>query len=103
MFDCGSGEKILNFEDNYKYSIYSIVVISSLSCCCGDTFSSELGTVLGKNKPVYHIIKLNKVPRGTNGGVSLYGTLVSLLAGFIVGIVYFLTQFIFNYFLNGKF
>jgi len=100
---CGTGENILNFEKNYKFSIYSIVFVSSLSCCCGDTFSSELGTVLGNSECVYHIIKFRKVPKGTNGGISAYGTLSSLLGGLIVGNTYFLTHLILNYFLNGKF
>jgi len=32
-----------------------------------------------------------KVPRGTNGGVSLIGLIVSLLGGMFVGVVYYLT------------
>jgi uncharacterized membrane protein len=44
----------------------------------GDTWSSELGSVLSKGDP-YLILSCKKVPRGTNGGVSLVGILASFL------------------------
>lgn len=66
---------------------------------CGDTFSSELGPVLGsKNNiisptsdQVFHIIKFKRVPKGTNGGISLLGTLASFYGGLLVGLTYYLT------------
>ena len=71
----------------------------SLCCMCGDTFSSELGPVLGsKNNiisptsdQVFHIIKFKRVPKGTNGGISLLGTLASFYGGLLVGLTYYLT------------
>lgn len=63
------------------------------AACAGDTFSSEFGVVLGgpaAAKPVL-ITSFGRrtVPRGTNGGVTLSGTLASACGGFIIGLTYF--------------
>lgn len=69
-----------------------LMIKGSLCCMCGDTFSSELGPVLGKAQTqVFHIVKLTWVPKGTNGGISFFGTLVSFFAGLFVGLGYYLT------------
>jgi uncharacterized membrane protein len=100
LYSNGCGEQVLTFSSSPTLSnIYSISVLASLSCCCGDTFASELGTVLGgwkkskksRNENVFHVTKWKRVPRGTNGGVSVWGTLASLLGGFCVGLAYYLT------------
>lgn len=62
-----------------------------MSCSCGDTLASELGTVFGSDKSVYLIIGFKKVPKGTNGGISVEGTLSSGFGGFLIGLVYYLT------------
>ena len=71
-------------------NIYKNYIISSFicyySCCNGDTWSSELG-ILSKSEPVM-ITNFKPVPKGTNGGVSLYGTLMSALGGLIIGLIY---------------
>ena len=51
----------------------------------GDTMASELG-ILAPQPPRY-ILTGQKVPPGTNGGVTPFGTLVSGLGGASVGIV----------------
>ncbi len=38
----------------------------------------------------FHVIQLRKVPKGTNGGISVYGTLASVFGGFVVGLAYLL-------------
>ena len=57
--------------------------------CCnqGDTWSSEIG-ILSKSEPFSILPPFNKVPRGTNGGVSLLGLGASIVGGWVVGIGY---------------
>ena len=66
----------------------AIACLSSLACCCGDTWASEVGAVLGGTP--YLVTTWRRVPKGTNGGVSLVGTLCSGTGGLVVGVAYFL-------------
>lgn len=82
----------LDFQNNYIASFCTLAVLASFSCSCGDTLASELGPVLTdrKQSTVFHLIKCKQVPKGTNGGVSIMGTLASCLGGLIVGCAYYL-------------
>jgi uncharacterized membrane protein len=62
--------------------------MSAFACCNGDTWASELG-ILSKADPVL-ITTFEKVPRGTNGGVSLWGLFVSFVGGVFIGIFYYI-------------
>lgn len=53
------------------------------SACAGDTFASELG-ILSARPPVL-VTTLRPVPKGTNGGISPWGVLMSLAGGIAVG------------------
>jgi uncharacterized protein (TIGR00297 family) len=55
------------------------------ACCLGDTLASELG-VLSKSKPRL-ITTLKPVPPGTNGAISLVGTVASIAGGALVGLL----------------
>ncbi|GAA5841006.1 hypothetical protein JCM3766R1_006636 [Sporobolomyces carnicolor] len=57
------------------------------SACCGDTFASELG-ILAKQAPILITRPFSgAVPRGTNGGCTAWGLVVSLAGGVYVGVV----------------
>lgn len=67
--------------------------MAAFACCNGDTWASELG-ILSKSDP-FLITTFEKVPRGTNGGVSYWGLFVSFLGGIFIGVFYYLATIIF--------
>lgn len=73
-------------------SITSLAFISSMACCCGDTWASEVGSVLGNSPRL--VSTLRQVPKGTNGGVSVPGLVASAAGGLLVGVVFFTTQWL---------
>ena len=84
-----AGEIPINFQSNYDSSWWAISVLAALACGNGDTWASELGTVLSVDNPRL-ITSLRRVPKGTNGGISLIGLIVSALGGLAVGFAYYL-------------
>lgn len=76
--------------------IMCFVYISGVFACCnGDTWASELGTVLSKSEP-FLITTWKRVPKGTNGGISLIGTLASTVGGLLIGITQYLILYYFS-------
>lgn len=94
MIEIGITESAIDFRNNYVSSWLSIAVLASIAGANGDTWASELGAVFSKGDPVL-ITSLKPVPRGTNGGVSLPGLLVSLLGGILVGVMYYAALLLF--------
>ncbi|XP_023301698.1 transmembrane protein 19 isoform X2 [Lucilia cuprina] len=90
LIDVGSSERSIDFEKDYRASWLGIAVMSAFACCSGDTWASELGCVLSKRDP-FLITSFKRVPRGTNGGVSWIGLIVSFLGGMVVGLAYYIT------------
>jgi uncharacterized membrane protein len=58
--------------------------LGHFACCLGDTLASELG-ILSHSPPVL-ITTFKPVPHGTNGGISLGGTLASIGGGTVMGL-----------------
>ena len=72
-----------------------MAVLGALGCCAGDTWASELGTVISlsgekRSDPVLVTNPCRKVPKGTNGGVSLVGLIASFSGGLAVGVAFYL-------------
>ncbi|XP_051886708.1 transmembrane protein 19 isoform X2 [Pristis pectinata] len=94
MIENGPGEIAINFSKQYTASWMCLSLLGALACSSGDTWASEIGSVLSKKQPRL-ITTWEQVPIGTNGGVTLVGLVASLLGGTVVGLAYLLTQFMF--------
>ncbi|XP_061715949.1 transmembrane protein 19 [Cydia pomonella] len=95
LMDVGASEKPIDFLNYYRASWLSMGILGVFSCCNGDTWASELGTVLAKSEP-FLITSLKRVPPGTNGGVTIIGTLFSIVGGTIIGISQYLAMLYFT-------
>lgn len=88
--DIGFGQRPIDFQTDYRGSFLGIGILGALSCANGDTWASEIGSVIQTTSPRL-ITTWRRVPQGTNGGVTLGGLIVSLLGGLVLGITYYLT------------
>lgn len=76
---------ILNLATHDSYYTYmTIGYIASIAVAAADTAASEIGV---KDPKVYLITTFKRVPVGTDGGISLFGTAISLFAAFIVSLI----------------
>lgn len=73
-------------------SSLNLAYLLFFSACAGDTFASEIGIAMpGPGKlPVLVLKPWVRVPRGTNGGVTLEGSLASAFGGLLTGSAHFL-------------
>ncbi|CAO1622274.1 unnamed protein product [Jaminaea pallidilutea] len=73
-----------------------LVALAHFAACMGDTLASELG-ILSSRKPfLLFSARPRVVPPGTNGGISLLGTVCSALGGLWIGFVFTASLLAFN-------
>ena len=63
MVDTAFQNLPLDFGNHYDATWMAMAVVGALACCCGDTFASEIGSVLGGDEPRL-ITSWAKVPAG---------------------------------------
>ena len=73
------------FMIDRTHTILLLGYIGHYACCAGDTLASEIG-ISSYSKP-YLITTLKQVPHGTNGAISLKGTIASCFGGLVIGLV----------------
>ncbi|KAM8971970.1 transmembrane protein 19 [Pelodytes ibericus] len=91
MIEKGPGEIPIDFSKEYTASWMCLSLLGALACSAGDTWASEIAPALSKRSPRL-ITTWEKVPIGTNGGVTPIGLISSLFGGMSVGVAYFVTQ-----------
>jgi len=68
---------------DYNTALFGYV--GAISAATSDTFSSELG-ILSRETPRL-ITTFEKVERGTDGGITLWGTVAGLIGSFLIGLL----------------
>nr|CAD7446565.1 unnamed protein product [Timema bartmani] len=89
LLDVGCEERPIDFTRDYRSSWLGIGILGAFACSNGDTWASELGSVIG-NKDPFLITTFQRVPRGTNGAVTPVGLVLSAVGGAVVGLSYYL-------------
>ncbi|XP_065560194.1 transmembrane protein 19-like isoform X6 [Artemia franciscana] len=93
LLDSGPQEQPIDFNISFTSSWLGMGVLGAFACANGDTWASELATVLTEKKPVL-ITTGETVPRGTNGGVTLIGLFISAAGGAAIGLGYYLSELV---------
>ncbi|KAM6290373.1 LOW QUALITY PROTEIN: transmembrane protein 19-like [Porphyrio hochstetteri] len=88
----GPGDIPVDFLKQYT-AWMCLSLWGALSCSAGDTWASEIGSMVSKSKPRL-VTTWEEVPVGTNGAITLVGLLSSLLRGLAVGTACLITQII---------
>lgn len=63
MIDSGCAEYPVDFQQRYNASWLSVAVLGAIACNCGDTFASEIGSVVGSSEP-WLLLTFRQVPKG---------------------------------------
>ena len=96
ILDVGPIVLPVDFTHEYRASWLSCAILGALACCNGDTWASEIGSAWSETSLPRLITTLKPVPRGTNGGVSLIGLVVSILGGMLVGLSFVVGNLMFS-------
>jgi len=84
-----TGTAFLGLSSN----VWILAYVASLATKLADTFASEIGKAYGKT--TISITSFKPVPRGTEGAISLEGTLASVVGGLLLSLyAYFVVGFI---------
>ena len=96
LYHSGIGENPIHLKGSEMdaATIYSLGYLSSISCSCGDTWASEVGSAIGGAPRL--VTTLRSVPRGTNGGITMIGLACSLAGGLLIGISYYIALLVFS-------
>ena len=62
LLDVGSADLPVDFRHQYRASWLGMGVLGAVACCNGDTWASELGSVISKADP-FLITTFQKVPK----------------------------------------
>ncbi|MCL1978570.1 MAG: DUF92 domain-containing protein, partial [Methanomassiliicoccaceae archaeon] len=82
---------VLHVYCNGKYDLaLTVAFITTLTVAAADTVASEIGI---RDKKVWLITTFERVKRGTDGGVSVLGTVTSVLAAAFTGVIGWLLIF----------
>ncbi|RXG61228.1 Transmembrane protein 19 [Armadillidium vulgare] len=87
ILDCGAQEQILDVRNKYRCTLIAYSFLGAFACSNGDTWASEVGPVMMYGANPFLITTFKRVPKGTNGGVSIAGLLASFMGGANSGIV----------------
>jgi uncharacterized protein (TIGR00297 family) len=74
-----------NFSGLFSHEVWVLAFVASLATKLADTFASEIGKAYGKT--TFLITTFARVSPGTEGAISLEGTLAAVVGGFLLSLL----------------